>query len=136
MKKAKTTQDIYRVIDANFNRAREGLRVIEDTVRFVQGDESNFKKVRSLRHMLSLSVKEIYPKLVDSRDSAGDFGKETTERKHASVKNIMLANFSRVEESLRVLEEYSRLVSKGAAKHFKGIRFKVYILEKKLNEQK
>lgn len=128
----KNEQKIYRVIDANFNRTREGLRVIEDTFRFVCNDRQNSDKIRSLRHCLTKVSRKIYPQLICSRDSVKDLGRGNREKKYSSIDNILLANIRRVEESLRVLEEYSRLISSSANRTFKKIRFEIYNIEKQL----
>ncbi|MBN1823086.1 MAG: hypothetical protein JW803_02070 [Endomicrobiales bacterium] len=128
---------ILRLIDANLNRSREGLRVVEDTLRFVLEKKALYKKVRSLRHELDAVTRAIYPKLLSARDSRGDSGrliKEAAAR--GNSRGVLAANFRRIEESLRVLEEYSRLAGPDAGKKFKSIRFKTYTLEKNLIAQK
>jgi thiamine-phosphate pyrophosphorylase len=71
---------------------------------------------------------------VSSRDSDGDSGRGNREKKYSSLRDVQTANLRRAEESLRVLEEYSRLLSPRAGVEYKKIRFAVYSLEKKLNE--
>ncbi len=120
-----------RVIDANLNRAREGLRVIEDTARFVTGSNNAFKEPRSMRHSLDKITRRIYPELLSQRDSFSDEGRTIKEaKKRKGLKALLSANFRRVEESLRVLEEYGKLVSPAAAPVFKKLRFRTYILER------
>jgi len=123
---------IYRVIDANLNRAREGLRVIEDTARFVASDEKSFIEIRAARHKLDAVTRSIYPELLKERDSRADKGRTIKEGKRTGIKALLSANFRRVEEALRVLEEYGKIVSPKAAPVFKKIRFQTYILERKL----
>ena len=119
-----------RVIDANLNRAREGLRVIEDTARFVTGSGRAFGELRAARHALDRITRSIYPALLEQRDSRSDEGRTIREGKRKGMRALLAANFRRVEESLRVLEEYGKLVSPGAAPLFKRLRFKMYILER------
>lgn len=122
---------LLRVIDANLNRAREGLRVIEDTARFVTGSGKAFKELRGARHTLDRITRGMYPELLRQRDSGSDEGRTIKEeKKRRGIKALLSANFRRVEESLRVLEEYGKLASPGAAPVFKKLRFKMYILEK------
>jgi len=120
-----------RVIDANLNRAREGLRVIEDTARFVTENNSAFEELREARHSLDKITRNIYPELLSQRDSNSDKGRTIKEeKKRKGAESLLSANFRRVEESLRVLEEYGKIISRGAAPVFKKLRFKAYALEK------
>ncbi|NIN92026.1 thiamine-phosphate pyrophosphorylase [bacterium] len=125
-------QNKYRILDANLNRVREGLRVIEDVARFLYNDEKLCKKVRALRHNLSKITKSVYPRLVKSREPEKDVGLSIKEGKRSNIKDIVSANFRRVEEGIRVLEEFSRLISADAGDRFKKIRFKVYGMEKEI----
>lgn len=125
-------QNKYRLLDANLNRSREGLRVIEDVARFLYNDKELCKKLKNLRHNLSKITKSVYPRLVKSRDSKKDVGLSIKEGKRGNLKDILFANFRRVEEGIRVLEEFSRLISADAGDRFKKIRFKVYGIEKEI----
>jgi hypothetical protein len=126
----------FRVFDANLNRAREGLRVVEDTLRFVLDDKKGCSAVRKIRHRVDSITREIYPRLIDHRDSESDHGRRNKETQHRNVASILAANFRRAEESLRVLEEYSRLADLGTGPsitpELKESRFELYILEKKI----
>jgi hypothetical protein len=122
----------YRLVDANLNRAREGLRVIEDTARFVLAREAAYKKARGLRHKLDAITREVYPLLLAKRDAERDAGRKIKEGKREDLKAVLAANFRRSQEAIRVLEEYSRLIAPGAGPALKEIRFSVYALEKKL----
>ena len=42
-----------RILDANFNRAREALRVVEDYARFVLNDAAACGAIKQLRHELA-----------------------------------------------------------------------------------
>ncbi len=53
-----TNNKIYRVLDANINRAKEGLRTCEDTARFILNDETLAKKFKKLRHDITGITKE------------------------------------------------------------------------------
>ena len=121
---------VYRLIDANLNRAREGMRVIEDASRFILDDGRMYRRIRALRHRLGGIFAEIYPSLVDSRDSIKDSGRCVREGPRKNVCGLVAANFRRAEEALRVLEEYSKLVSAGAGAAFKALRYKMYSYEK------
>jgi thiamine-phosphate pyrophosphorylase len=121
---------VFRVIDVNLNRAREGLRVLEDTARLVWGDEPLFKELRALRHGLDEITRAAYPRLVAARDSAGDPGRTVPEKQKREWKGLVAANFRRAEEALRVLEEYGKVLSPGAVPRFKTIRYRLYTAEK------
>ena len=61
---------ILRVIDANFNRCKEGLRVVEDIFRFILKQDSLRKILRKLRHCLDeITQEEILKKAILSRNS-------------------------------------------------------------------
>jgi thiamine-phosphate pyrophosphorylase len=125
---------IYRLIDANLNRAREGLRVIEDTARFILNDSKLYRGIRILRHRLTEITRKNYPSLLKARNSAADAGRVIREYRRKNVRDLMIANFRRVEEALRVLEEYSRLISVSAGAQFKNVRFRTYSFEKYIME--
>ncbi len=121
-----------RLFDANSNRCREGLRVIEDAARFILDKQTLYKNVRSLRHKIDKLTRKIHPELVRERNSEADPGKIIKECKRKNLEAVLTSNFKRVEESLRVLEEYSRLIYPSAGPGFKSARFSVYSLEKKV----
>lgn len=122
---------LFRVLDANLNRAREGLRVLEDTARFVWNDRSLFESLRGARHGLDRATRAAYPKLVSGRESAADMGRRMAEGKSRDWPGLVAANFRRVQEALRVLEEYGKVFSPGASSQFKKYRFQIYLQEKK-----
>ena len=122
-----------RLFDANVNRCREGLRVLEDSARFVTNKPELYKKLRSLRHRVDKLTRDIYPEMLAVRDSLADSGRSMKESSTRSgFGAVLAANFRRVEESLRVLEEYGKIVCPDAAKEFKAIRYAAYTLEKKV----
>jgi len=131
----------HRVIDANLNRTREGLRVCEDITRFVLENPALTKKLKSIR----LSVTNIEKKLAKSngfrpsraRNSLEDIGRASSfdPGKRKSFKDIFSANIRRSQESFRVLEEFSKLISTPISNSFKNLRFKTYTLEKDINEK-
>lgn len=124
-------RSLFRILDANLNRAREGLRVLEDTARFVWNDRSLFESLREARHGLDRATRTAYPKLVSGRESAADLGRRMAEGKSRDWPGLVAANFRRVQEALRVLEEYGKVFSPGASETFKAMRFRIYANEKK-----
>ncbi len=124
---------ILRVIDVNFNRAKEGLRVVEDILRFIFEDDSLRKKLRKYRHDLDIvATSKALKNAVRSRDSIGDLGRnaDKLEVKRKNSEDILYANLQRVKESLRVLEEFLKIIAKNNVGEIKKIRYHIYELEK------
>ncbi len=124
---------IYRVIDANVNRASEGLRVLEDIFRLFYNNDKFVKAVKEIRHSIRKACSDL--KFLKSRDISTDSGKSSftnTEKSRKSVEDIYLANSKRVEESLRVLEEFFKIVNESKSFLFKELRFKIYRIEEEL----
>ena len=121
---------LIRVIDANLNRCREGLRVVEDSLRYVLNDGSLYKKIRSIRHNADKVLRGSYASLIKERDSVKDSGRKMPETLKKDLPSIIIANFKRAQESLRVLEEYSKTAFPKCAPLFKKERYAVYNLEK------
>lgn len=130
-------EKLYRIIDANLNRSREGLRVCEEIARFALDDEGLTKEFKALRHGVSGCIR-LYPArlrgIVSARDSESDVGRgrQSLERRRSGWKDISAANMERVKESLRVLEEFSKLIDEKISDRFKRLRFKAYNAEKRL----
>lgn len=126
---------ILRLVDANFNRAKEGLRVCEDICRFVVDRRELARGFRSVRHELLkilLSLPFPYDKIAASRDVEGDSGKKASSKVCLSgTSGIFLRNVKRSEEACRVLEEFSGLIHPVSSRRFQALRFKIYALEKK-----
>ncbi len=128
-------EKIFRLIDANFNRAREGLRVIEDAVRFYyELDEFFIQEIKSLRHRFSQATAKHFTflKLKTYRDTVRDKGKNLDIRNIQDVRATVEKNFMRVGEALRVIEEYSKIIAPAASHMFHDFRFNLYDIEKKL----
>lgn len=123
---------IKRILDVNINRAREGLRVIEDYARFVLNDRELTGNIKTVRHIISKAIDRF--DLVSSRDSEKDLGRAPAfdkKIKAKTLKNVIIANIVRVEESARVLEEFSKVIYPESTVSFKKARFLLYDLEKK-----
>ncbi|MBI2931785.1 MAG: thiamine phosphate synthase [Planctomycetes bacterium] len=124
-----TRPEMLRILDANFNRAREGLRVLEDVARFRYDDALTQMALRGLRHRLSSMERGYAPALVAARDSARDVGREAPTARRADAEAVVTANFKRAQEAMRVLEECG---VRGAA----SVRFALYDLEKRLSARR
>ncbi|MCL2390929.1 MAG: thiamine-phosphate pyrophosphorylase [Endomicrobia bacterium] len=120
----------FRIIDANLNRCREGLRVVEDCLRYVLNDGVLYKKARSIRHNTDKILRKDYASLIKERDTITDSGREMPETVKKNLSDIIIANFKRAQESLRVLEEYSKTVFPESSPLFKKQRYAAYNLEK------
>ena len=130
-------QKVLRIIDANLNRSREGLRVCEDIARFLLNDAKSARKFKTIRQNIFSAIKDSkidYLELLKERDSAGDVGKFTTKKESArgNWQSVFLANIERAKESTRVLEELFKIVNKRLAEKFKKIRFAIYDIEKEV----
>ncbi|MEI7998415.1 MAG: thiamine-phosphate pyrophosphorylase [Candidatus Omnitrophota bacterium] len=125
---------LYRVIDANFNRAKEGLRVCEDIVRYGWNQKALTKSLKDLRHELTQVVGELdVLKMLEGRQVIADVGRASSESefKRKDIASIFWANAQRVKESLRVLEEVAKLLSPKVAEGIKTLRYQMYVLEQK-----
>jgi thiamine-phosphate pyrophosphorylase len=125
---------LLRLLDAAANRAREGLRVIEDYLRFVADDRFLTATAKQLRHDLAATLRSIpAADLLASRETQSDVGTGLTtagESSRSDLADVLAANFGRLEESLRSLEEYGKLIDAAMAAQFKQIRYRIYTLER------
>ncbi|NOQ31039.1 MAG: thiamine-phosphate pyrophosphorylase [Helicobacteraceae bacterium] len=121
--------ELSRVIDANLNRLREGIRVVEDIERYIFNNKELSSKLKELRHKVKTDNLE---ELLDSRDSQNDVLRPSMndELKRKDLKSIIIANYKRAQESSRVLEELFKLSSIQNSELFKNIRYELYTLEK------
>lgn len=123
---------IYRILDANLDRAREGLRIIEEWCRFGLNNEQLTEECKQLRHSLALWHS---PEIRSARDTPSDPGTDLTharEERRSDIGQLLQVNFCRVEEALRVLEEYGKLDNPDMAGACKQMRYRVYSLESNL----
>lgn len=125
-----------RLIDANFNRAKEGLRVCEDILRFKYDHKLLTAAFKKLRHDCSKVLLEFpvpYKAIVKARNSRSDVGKDSLIflKKKPNWNDILVSNIKRSEEALRVLEEASKVIAPAKSRRFQRLRFRLYELEKK-----
>ena len=121
-------QNELRLIDANLNRLREGIRVVEDIFRFVYNDKQTALKLKELRHKSRLNI---YNELLETRDIKNDVLRSSikSEQNRADLYSVLIANFKRAQESSRVLEEFCKLINIEDSENFKYIRYELYNLE-------
>ena len=118
-----------RLVDASANRALEGLRVSEEIVRFHYRSPSLFRRARALRHAVARAVRALPVTGVDlarARQSHRDVGRRAMASRVDSLERLLLINFQRAKESLRTLEECSRLLAPRLTPAFQRLRFSTY----------
>jgi thiamine-phosphate pyrophosphorylase len=127
---------LLRTIDANANRSREGLRILEEVARFFLDDQFLTELAKDLRHDLEGALSGLpAPLRIAARNTLGDVGTSLTtsrEAERANLMDLITANAARVAEALRCLEEFGKLVSTSLAAQAKSLRYRVYTLEKTL----
>ena len=123
------TPELFRVCDANLNRLKEGIRVVEDIARYKDNNKELSLQLKELRHLAKID--DIKP-LLRGRDSVNDVLRISTasEMKRETLQSIITANFKRAQESSRVLEEIYKLIDVKLSETFKHIRYSLYTLEK------
>ena len=113
----------YRIIDANLNRLKEGLRVLEDISRYLLDNKTLTLKIKTLRHKSNYNNPS---SLLSTRNADLDVLKTNSlqsEEKRENIQDIILANSKRVQESSRVLEEILKLQDIKSSSTFKDIRY-------------
>ncbi|MCA9026989.1 MAG: hypothetical protein KDA86_17410, partial [Planctomycetaceae bacterium] len=122
-----------RILDAAANRCREGLRVVEDFTRFVLDDAHLSRLLKDLRHDLTAALAMLpTDRLLRSRDTPGDVGTRidtSAERQRLGPHHVARANAKRVEESLRTLEEYGKVIDAEFAARCEALRYRFYTIE-------
>ncbi|MFS8883898.1 thiamine phosphate synthase [Synechococcus sp. R55.3] len=131
-------QAVARILDANLDRAREGLRVLEEWFRFGLEEGELSAECKAMRQALARWHSD---PLRLARDTPADPGTQIShpqEEQRRDLRHLLQANCSRVQEALRVLEEYGKLaeshhwVAPGLAKLAKDMRYRLYVLESEL----
>ncbi|MEA3417889.1 MAG: thiamine-phosphate pyrophosphorylase [Campylobacterota bacterium] len=129
MTKKESSVGLERLIDANLNRLKEGIRVIEDINRYIHDDAALTPRFKALRHQLQQAYD---PQRLIHRDIENDIQKESiaSELNRETLNDLVIANFSRAQESARVLEESFKLTDTALSELFKSLRYELYALEK------
>ena len=133
-----TSHEIMRVIDASLNRVSEGLRVLEEIARLVLNDEILTQQLKTIRHELTVADAAQNQQLLEARDAENDIGADMVvpgEGQEKELRNILVANARRVQESLRTLEELAKVPGKSVGldtDKFRQARFRLYTIERKL----
>jgi len=128
--------DLARIVDANFNRAREALRVMEDYVRFVLDDPAGCEALKRYRHDFVQSMRGLsLDSLLMSRDILNDVGADisvSTERVREDPREVCIAAGKRLCEALRTIEEYTKTFDADLSSAIEGLRYRAYELEQRL----
>lgn len=123
---------ICRILDANLDRAREGIRIIEEWCRFALDNSQLAQQCKEMRQMVALWHTE---EIRSARNTPDDCGTSLThpqeETRHSS-QQVLHINLSRTQEALRVLEEYGKLYHPEMGSTFKQLRYQIYTLESHL----
>lgn len=133
-----TQSSVLRIIDANLDRASEGLRFLEEIARFILNDAGLSEKLKNIRHELVSADLAFSKELLLSRDAVGDVGAEITAPEQNAPKELSVlavANSRRVQEALRVLEEMGKVKDIPlvlSSEKFERARFAVYTLEQEI----
>lgn len=128
---------IYRIVDANYNRAREGLRIAEEFCRFALNNEQLAAECKEFRHRLSSAVSKLdMQKLISSRDTENDVGcgmQVAGQMKRESLEDCVTAGLARTTEALRAISESVSVTSSELAGEFERLRYDCYTLEKNIS---
>jgi thiamine-phosphate pyrophosphorylase len=133
----KTDQEgVYRILDANANRATEGLRTVEEFARFMLDDADLLKTAKLLRHDLGTALAKLSrASRMAARDTDSDVGTRATtgtEFKRPEVSEVIVAATERVQQALRSLEEFGKLLDTDFARSIEAIRYRAYTLHRDL----
>ena len=129
------SKEIYRIIDVNINRACEGLRFIEDLLRFKYEKPSSIIVIKTLRKEIRKSVQNINLPLLNARDSNNDVGLDVSQQNKQNElnKDYLEAGFKRAQEALRVISESFLIIKKAElARLYEKYRFTCYSIEKEV----
>ncbi len=127
-------RSVWRVLDAAADRGREAVRVIEDAVRFLADDVTLDGRLKAFRHEFAALTSLLpWEKRLAARAADSDVGSAlegSGEYKRASIDTVLAANFCRLQEALRSLEEFSKLALPEMARGAEQLRYTSYTLQK------
>jgi thiamine-phosphate pyrophosphorylase len=124
-----------RIIDANLNRAREGLRTCEEYARLVLNDARSADGLKAARRAVQACSDALgTQRLLAARDTQGDVGRrpDADDVTRNSPRDVALAGIKRAQEALRVVEEFSQLETPAAAAAAAKARYAAYEAEQQL----
>ena len=122
-----------RILDANANRAREALRVLEDAARFALDDAALCSQWKDVRHGLQGALAGLPPGWLEAhRAVEHDVGRAVEgahEFARASHRSVVQAAGKRLGEALRSVEECLKVVDPAAARTVEALRYQAYAAE-------
>ena len=126
----------YRILDASANRAGEGIRTIEEFVRFALDETTLAEAAKTLRHELATALRRLSrSELLGARDTESDVGttlETASEYNRVAAADVIAAAAERVQQSLRVLEEYGKTVDVTFARQIESLRYRAYTLHREV----
>lgn len=133
-KRNSTVVGIWRTLDASANRSAEAVRVLEDILRFCLNDAFLSQEAKTIRHELAVAfARDDLRARIRLRDVAGDVGVHNKVEKtplRTEIKHVFAANAARASQSIRSLEECSRVVAPAVTAIFERLRYRIYALER------
>lgn len=130
---------IARILDANANRAREALRVMEDAARFALNDASLSATLKSIRHDLRAALDRLPASWMEaSRDTPADVGTSISteaETARTGLADVVIAAGKRLGEALRVMEEAAKTIDPSLGAALQSLRYRSYHVEAELNRR-
>lgn len=130
---------LARLLDANANRAREALRVLEDFARFILDDGELSGAFKNMRHELQLAILGFGPGVLEAnratQDDVGRVISHEGERSRADVVEVVIAAGKRLTEALRTIEEYAKVEHGDIAGPIEQLRYRAYELEARLQRR-
>jgi thiamine-phosphate pyrophosphorylase len=127
---------VARIIDANANRAREALRVMEDAARLALDEMAITADLKALRHDLRAALDRLPPGWIEAnRDTPGDVGTTLSapdESRRPGMHDVVIAAGKRLSESLRAIEEAAKTFDPSLAAEIEALRYRAYDVEHRL----
>ena len=120
---------IAQLIDANLDRAREGLRVMEDWCRFGLKRSDFSIQIKGWRQQLGAHHHNIYRKARLTSEDPAMGVPHPLQKQRSTPEEIFVANSSRVQEALRVIEEFTRITDPMLSEIAAKIRYETYEIE-------
>lgn len=127
---------VLRLIDANLDRAREGLRVLEDWARFGLERPELVARLKDLRQRLGCLHADAYKRARHTASDCATGLAHPAQQERREPSQVVAANAARVQEALRVLEEFGRPIDAPLAAEAAAIRYALYDLELELLEDR
>ena len=128
---------LLRILDAAANRAREGLRVVEDWVRFALDDAHLTECLKQIRHDLAGALAGIpWEQRLAARETQADVGTVITtpsEHNRERLQDVLTANFLRLEEGLRSLEEFGKIIDPAVGAALEQLRYRTYTIQRAID---